>query len=127
MQFANRSVSQKKTASNRGSELAPTFTAKRGKNGEIIVEHTGFTNNYEKIQEQYEETKIEHILERARVGDMSGFRSEKPIYADITEIPTDAHTLVNAINEINERAKQPIVEKPAVEQVVTEEVANEDK
>lgn len=46
----------------------------------------GETNIYEKIQEAYPATKIENILKKASIGDMSGFIGEGQ-YIDTTELP----------------------------------------
>lgn len=56
--------------------------------GRKILQKTGETNVYEKIQENLEETKIENILARASMGDNSVFRPEG-IYADTTEMPSN--------------------------------------
>lgn len=56
--------------------------------GRKILIKTGETNQYETIQEALEETKIENILQRASIGDMSVFRPDG-IYEDLTQLPTN--------------------------------------
>lgn len=49
---------------------------------------TGTKNIYDEIQSHAEEVKIENILARAAIGDMSDFRPDG-IYADITNMPNN--------------------------------------
>lgn len=55
--------------------------------GRKILVKTGEKNLFEEIQSHSEECKIDNILKRAQLGDMSGFRTETAAYADITETP----------------------------------------
>lgn len=56
--------------------------------GRKVLVKTGETDLYAKIQESLEETKIENILKRASIGDMTDFRPDG-IYADLTELPNN--------------------------------------
>lgn len=56
--------------------------------GRKVLTETGRKNVYEEIQSYAEECKIENILARAAIGDMSDFRPDG-IYQDITNIPTN--------------------------------------
>lgn len=58
------------------------------KYGRKVLVKTGETNQYEAIQEALEETKIENILQRASIGDLSVFRPDG-IYEDLTQLPTN--------------------------------------
>lgn len=58
------------------------------KYGRKVLVKTGETDQYETIQEALEETKIENILQRASIGDMSVFRPDG-IYEDLTQLPTN--------------------------------------
>ena len=49
---------------------------------------TGETDLYKQIQSHHESTKIENILARVAVGDMSDFRANG-IFADTTGLPTN--------------------------------------
>lgn len=56
--------------------------------GRKVLEKSGETDLYAKIQESLEETKIENILKRAAIGDTSVLRPDG-IYADLTEMPNN--------------------------------------
>lgn len=56
--------------------------------GQKVLVKTGEKNLYEEIQSYLEETKIENVLKRVAVGDMSDFRPQG-IYQDVTEIPNN--------------------------------------
>lgn len=56
--------------------------------GRKVLVKTGETDQYETIQEALEDTKIENILQRASIGDMSVFRPDG-IYEDLTQLPTN--------------------------------------
>lgn len=71
-----------------GRPMQDVYEYKIDKYGRKKLEKTGETNLYAKIQESLEETKIENILKRAAIGDMSNFRPDG-IYADLTEMPSN--------------------------------------
>lgn len=71
-----------------GSPMQNEYAYKIDSYGRKVLEKTGETNLYEKIQASLEETKIENILKRAMAGDNSVFRPEG-IYADISEMPSN--------------------------------------
>lgn len=56
--------------------------------GRKILKETGTKNVYEEIQSHAEEVKIENILARAAIGDMSDFRPDG-IYQDVTNMPNN--------------------------------------
>lgn len=58
------------------------------KSGTKILVKKGETDIYEEIQQYAEDVKIENILKRVALGDMSDFRPDG-IYADVTDIPTN--------------------------------------
>ena len=64
--------------------------------GQKILIKTGKKNLYEEIQAHAEEVKIENILKRVAVGDMSDFRTNG-IYADVTKVPNN---LIDARKEM---------------------------
>ena len=70
---------------------------------------TGETNVYAKIQEDLEGSKIENILKRASIGDMTDFRPDG-IYADTTEFPTNMidaqRAIINMENTWNNLPKE---------------------
>lgn len=68
--------------------MQDVYEYKIDKFGRKKLEKTGETNLYAKIQESLEETKIENILKRAAIGDMTVFRPDG-IYADLTEMPSN--------------------------------------
>lgn len=69
-----------------GTKMENEYSYVINSKGQKVLEKTGETNRWEKIQEEYEDTKIENILAKAAVGDMTHFRPEG-IYADISEAP----------------------------------------
>lgn len=71
-----------------GTRMENIYGYEIDKFGRKILVKTGETDQYAKIQESLEETKIENILKRAAIGDMSVFRPEG-IYADLSEVPTN--------------------------------------
>lgn len=74
-----------------GEEVEPVYSYVKKKDSEIkVLEQTGTTNVWEKIQEQLEDTKIENILKRAAAGDNTMFRPDG-IYEDCTAFPDNIH------------------------------------
>lgn len=74
-----------------GEEEEPVYSYVKRNNSEVkVLEKTGTTNVWEKIQEQLEDTKIENILKRAAAGDNTMFRPDG-IYEDCTQYPDNIH------------------------------------
>lgn len=79
---------RKKNYSPSGEIFEPTYGYTINKTGQKVLQITGETNVYEKIQESLEETKIENILNRAAAGDDTVFRPDG-IYGDMTTAPSN--------------------------------------
>lgn len=91
----NKEIPFKTAYSAKKREFSPTgdgTTAEYGYTvdsyGRKVLVETGRKNTYEEIQSYAEECKIENILARAAIGDMSDFRPDG-IYQDITNMPTN--------------------------------------
>lgn len=74
-----------------GEVMANEYGYTLDSHGRKVLEKTGERNVYEEIQSFAEDCKIENILKRVAVGDMSDFRPQG-IYQDISDIPTDLNT-----------------------------------
>lgn len=74
-----------------GEVMASEYGYTLDSHGRKVLEKTGERNVYEEIQSYAEDCKIENILKRVAVGDMSDFRPQG-IYQDISDIPTDLNT-----------------------------------
>ena len=79
-----------------GSRLQPIYEYVIDNKGRKVLEQTGEKDIYLEIQADLEECKIENILARVAVGDMSDFRPNG-IYADTTEIPNN---MIEAMKQI---------------------------
>ena len=82
-----------------GSPYQDEYSYKIDSYGRKILEKTGETNLYAKIQESLEETKIENILKRAVAGDTSMLRPDG-IYADLSEMPSNLLEARQAMQEL---------------------------
>lgn len=82
-----------------GKHERNTYAYEIKKNGSKELVITGKENTYEKIQAELEETKIENILKRVAVGDMSDFRPNG-IYQDVTDIPKDLNGAMAEIQKM---------------------------
>ena len=82
-----------------GNGVLETYAYEIDKFGRKVLVKTGEENLYEKIQESLEETKIENILKRASIGDMSNLRPDG-IYADLTEMPNNMIEARQAIQKM---------------------------
>lgn len=71
-----------------GTGTRPIWEYEINSKGKKILAITGEQNIYEEIQAQADECKIENILAKVAVGDMSNFRPDG-IYQDITDIPNN--------------------------------------
>ena len=79
-----------------GSTTLPTYTeCINKKTQKLELERTGEIDVYAKIQEHHEECKIENIMKRAAMGDMSALQQKEGIYVDTTNMPK---TLMEANN-----------------------------
>ena len=87
MEFRNRTTGHIESESPTGSKMAPTYEIEIDKQGHKSLIKTGETNIYEKIQQDLESCKIENILAKAEMGDLSGINAREAQYADITEAP----------------------------------------
>lgn len=107
--FKNRSNFRERQIAPSGSRMANTYEISIDANGHKTLLKTGETNVYVMIQADLEDTKIENILEKARMGDITAFEKSKGYYMDTTEMPK---TLAEAQNTIikmkNEFEKLPL-------------------
>lgn len=71
-----------------GSPMQDEYGYEINSKGQKVLVKTGERNLYEEIQSYAEECKIENILKRVAIGDMSDFRPDG-IYQDISEIPNN--------------------------------------
>lgn len=85
-EFLTAYGSRKNCYSPHGEIMEKTYGYVINKHGQKVLEVTGETNVYAKIQEYAEETKIENILARVAAGDNTVFRPDG-MYEDITEAP----------------------------------------
>lgn len=67
-------------------EHEPEYGYEINKTGQKVLVIKGYTNLYDKIQEQLESTKIENILKSVANGDTSQLRPDG-IYGDVSEAP----------------------------------------
>lgn len=65
--------------------------------GHKTVVRVGETNFYNKIQEHAEECKIENIIKRATLGDMTALNKKTAEYFDATQMPTNLAEAQQAI------------------------------
>lgn len=70
-----------------GSKTKPIYTVRLTPEGRKELVKTGETNVYEAIQAEYEQTKIENILNRAQY-DPSVLQKTVGTYADVSNMPT---------------------------------------
>lgn len=82
-----------------GSPFAPIYSYRIDKKtGKRILEKTGETNLYEKIQSSLEGSKLINIIKRVTIsGDMSPLNVNQGQYMDISEFPTNMIELQNII------------------------------
>lgn len=76
--------------------------------GKKHIVKSGETNIYEMIQEDLESTKIENILQRVALGDLSALNQKETLYVDATNMPK---TLMEAQNIVL-KAKQEFEKLP---------------
>lgn len=76
-----------------------TLTTKRGREE---LEATGKTNVYDMIQSDLEESKIENIMKKVMMGDLSVLRQTEPQYIDASTIPSSLLDVQNKIVRMKE-------------------------
>lgn len=81
---------------NPGEQIEAEYGYEINAKGQKQLVKTGEKNTWEEIQSYLENTKIENVLKRVAVGDMSDFRPQG-IYQDVSEIPNN---LVEARREM---------------------------
>lgn len=82
-----------------GSPIASTYGYRIDKKtGKKILEKTGETNIYEKIQESLEGSKLINIIKKVTIsGDMTPLNVKEGQFIDISELPTNMIELQNVI------------------------------
>lgn len=70
--------------------------------GRETLTKTGETNVYEKIQKDLEESKIENIIKRVMMGDLTALRAGDPQYIDSSTIPNNLMQVQNTIVRMKE-------------------------
>lgn len=87
------------TESPLGSEFAPIYSYRIDKKtGKKILEKTGETNLYEKIQASHEGTKLENIIKKVTVtGDLTPLNIREGTYIDISDVPTNLIEIQNTM------------------------------
>lgn len=88
-----------RTFSPAGEEVEKTYSYVINNKGAKELQATGTKNTREEIQADLEETKIENILARVAIGDMTDFRPDG-IYADATQMPNNMIDAMNAMNDL---------------------------
>lgn len=80
-----------------GSKFHPEYDVTIDEKGHRTIAQTGKTNRYAKIQEDLESTKIENILQRAKMGDPNALNRVEGQYLDLTEMPDNFRDAQNQI------------------------------
>lgn len=103
---------QKRTHCPAGKETKDTYAYEINSKGQKELKRNGTINVYQEIQAELEETKIENVLKRVAMGDMSDFRPNG-IYQDITKVPNnlieakkEMQKLENLWNDLPNETKQ---------------------
>lgn len=79
-----------------GTKELKTYTQST-KNGRLMLECTGKTNIYDMIQADLEDSKIENIMKRVMMGDLSVLRQSEPQYIDASTVPSSMMEVQNHI------------------------------
>lgn len=79
-----------------GDKFIATYTLSTLE-GRETLERTGKNNVYEMIQADLEDSKIENIIKRVMMGDLSVLRQSDPQYIDASTMPNDMMTVQNII------------------------------
>lgn len=86
------------TNSELGSETAPIYEYRIDKKtGRKVCVQCGETNIYEMIQTSAESSKLENIIKKATMGDITALNTREVQYLDITEYPTTLMEMQNKI------------------------------
>lgn len=80
-----------------GSKFHPEYDVTIDEKGHRTIAKSGKTNRYAKIQEDLESTKIENILQRAKMGDPTALNRIEGQYLDLTEMPDNFRDAQNKI------------------------------
>lgn len=70
--------------------------------GRTKLEKTGKTNIYEMIQADLEDSKVENIVKRVMMGDLTALRQSDPQYIDASTMPTNMMQVQNLIVKMKE-------------------------
>lgn len=84
-----------------GTKELKTYTQST-KNGRLMLECTGKTNIYDMIQADLEDSKIENIMKRVMMGDLSVLRQSEPQYIDASTVPATMMEVQNHIVRMKE-------------------------
>lgn len=79
-----------------GTKFLPTYTLST-LDGRETLERTGKINIYDMIQADLEDSKIENIIKRVMMGDLTVLRQSDPQYIDASTMPNDMMTVQNII------------------------------
>lgn len=79
-----------------GNKFLKTYTLTT-ENGREELELTGKNNIYDMIQSDLEDSKIENIIKKVMMGDLSVLRQSEPQYIDSSNMPSDMMTIQNII------------------------------
>lgn len=79
-----------------GNKFLATYTLSTLE-GRETLERTGKTNIYEMIQADLEDSKIENVIKKVMMGDLSVLRQSEPQYIDASTMPNDMMTVQNII------------------------------
>lgn len=80
-----------------GSKFHPEYDVTIDEKGHRTIAKSGKSNRYAKIQEDLESTKIENILQRAKMGDPTALNRMEGQYLDLTEMPDNFRDAQNKI------------------------------
>lgn len=98
MNFKTAFARGETTESPIGSGIMPTYEYRIDKKtGKKILEKTGETNIYEKIQASLESSKLENIIKKVTQGDLTDLNVKEGQYIDISNMPTNMIELQNTI------------------------------
>ena len=99
--------SKKKTCA--GTHYIKTYQEEINKEGQINLIETGYHNVYDEIQLDLESTKIENILHRLAMGDLSALQQRDATYVDATTMPKSLQEAQNLVIRMkDEFFKMPI-------------------
>lgn len=79
-----------------GSKFLTTYTLSTEEGRETLTP-TGKNNIYDMIQADLEDSKIENVIKKVMMGDLSVLRQSEPQYIDASTMPNDMMTIQNII------------------------------